>query len=478
MKKLLPIYIFLLSACVKMVPNKPALSNLSAIPKLERPTSVIDIPVSIDFATTNLTRMIPTHIVSPNWDHYTITKLRRPEDPEHFDYRFDIQHTSTTYYFQGNSIFLNSSFHLNTCEGNGCLLYIPLHICLAGVNFNCSNGSLTASVSSTLNVTPNFAFSSATTIQNITTKGCSGTVAWGLHLPNDVFAPIIQGRLGPMLTSAIDAGISAYSFRQKANDLWNSLSQSIKISDGVTLNLNPVKFRASQMNGAGTVVNFSIGLDAIPEVIYGKPSETPPVKKMPVLEISNPGNSFNLLLNLSSNLEDLSAVAENALKGKTLTLDNNSYLEITKCSIYGQNDNKLIFRLRGKGKIKGLKTRKAVIYLIGTPVLNGQTQDLALMNIDYDIQTSNFFLHIGLDLKRAAIKDSIQRIMKNNLANSFLEVKGKIEDQLNRDFNMGRLVTNINSISGTSIHADSHKLTLDVLCNGKMQIQLFKNLLN
>jgi hypothetical protein len=473
----------LLLSCAKTIIPHPAIPTADVTrTQLQVPNSFIDIPISLPVSVLGLDQKIQGSFNSPNWPGITRIKTNGDQNDEFLEYQFQINRSPLAVSCTGNTFTVESTLTFNALKGHGCVKMLGIFGCApaCGFDLDCPGVSAKISFESTITLESDYTLKGVTKIKDLNSTGAKCRVGHILLAAFDdmsAFAlAMLKEKFGDQICSTIDQEIDKISVKSLAELGWDRLSQEFAVDDQYTFRLYPSKVRFGGINGIGNVINFTIGVEATPQITNSISPYTP--NPIPSLENGFSGNVFHIFTDFKSDYEALSLVIKQSLGNKPLVFKKNSTakdsvtLEIRDCKVQGLKNGQVGFCLRGKAKAGDLRIRKCVIYLYGTPVFNAITQELTFPDIDYEINTYNLFLNFLIDLKQSSIKEILVQSAKGDLNPQFQRTKQKIESLLNRDFEGTHISTNIIGIGGQDIVVDPLELTFRTFLIGSISVSV------
>lgn len=252
----------------------------------------------------------------------------------------------------------------------------------------------------------------------------------------DITNKILE-RATPQINNALnkfDNSMAQYNFRSNVEPVWNNLFEAIPVGDIGFITINPEQVRLSSLNGSGSKVDFSIGLTVKPVFSMTKPDATTPIP-LPDITTSSPGNAFNLFVDGKLQYAPLSTILNNELvKLGNIPIDDGGYVSLSNARAFGIGNAKLLLQVYFKGKVKGIRY-KGWLYLTGTPTYNPVTGELSFPDLDYSIETRNILLRVANWLLGSKVKETIKEKAKLNIASNLDAIKQKLQTSMNRDVN-------------------------------------------
>jgi hypothetical protein len=258
-------------------------------------------------------------------------------------------------------------------------------------------------------------------------------------------------------------GITQYNFRSNFQPFWNTLFNTINLSNIGYLTINPSAIDLGNLTGTGTTIRFDVGLLAEPVISLSKPTD-PPVLPIPNLSTIS-GSGFNVYTDLFLQYPELTSIIQSNVDGKQINYPH-GYVLIKEIVLSGQGSDKLIIKLKFKAKY-GWICYHGDLYITCKPKYDPQNKTLYLSEINFDAQT------------KQSLKDKGASWILNSALTVFLgdEIKvpiGKYLDDLKTKLTSGlnqKIAPNA-EISGTVSDLE----ILDMLCAPQyLQIRIKTN---
>ncbi len=129
------------------------------------------------------------------------------------------------------------------------------------------------------------------------------------------------------------------------------------------------------------------------------------------------------------NYDSLSNLLTAQLSRKRVNMEKvGKYIIIEKCEIYGEGNEKLIFKVHFSGSDNG------VLYLTGKPVFDKEKNQLKIKDIDYDIKTRDMLVKTAKWLFNRRIINELNKYCTFNLDEYIDTLLVKVNQQINREW--------------------------------------------
>ena len=243
---------------------------------------------------------------------------------------------------------------------------------------------------------------------------------------NDVLMGQIRPELGN-LAKMIDTEIGKQDLKPYILPVWKALQEDIQIPSTGYLRFQPQSLSVSEINMNGSVLNFNVGLTAIPTIQstpWNKPSSG-----LPTLSPYKKGSGFEVYTDLKMNYDSLSKQLFDIMKTESYALGKEK-INITS------------LRLLPAGEKLGVAvgfagTKKGMFYLLGNPAFDNSKASLALKNVEYDIATKNVLIKTAKWMMDETIRKKLEEQMVFDLSDLMNLTKKSIAESLNQTMDGG-----------------------------------------
>ena len=264
---------------------------------------------------------------------------------------------------------------------------------------------------------------------------------------NDVLMGQIRPELGN-LAKMIDTEIGKQDLKPYILPVWKALQEDIQIPSTGYLRFQPQSLSVSEINMNGSVLNFNVGLTAIPTIQstpWNKPSSG-----LPTLSPYKKGSGFEVYTDLKMNYDSLSKQLFDIMKTESYALGKEK-INITSLRLFPAGE-KLGVAVGFAG------TKKGMFYLLGNPAFDNSKASLALKNVEYDIATKNVLIKTAKWMMDETIRKKLEEQMVFDLSDLMNLTKKSIAESLNQTMDGGvKIKGTLKSleISGWSLQQDA-----------------------
>jgi len=450
--------ISLLCSCSKTIlPDHPDTAD-EAIPKIEEPSSQINIDMSINLGKyfQKAEQAIPSE------------KSGEKKVCEGLSYSYYFKRLPLVLEGRGKTVTgrIEGKYKLQGAYCAKCILGNCIH---PKISFSCGEEgeplrSLKIAYSITMNVSQEYNLVSKTKLIELKADDQSCSLS---ALNIDITDQLIGQLNTPLNTLAakVDETLGKVALREQVEKSWKTVTGGLKLGNYGYLYFNPQHVKLGSISLQDSILNFSVTTTAKPVIT----TDILPVKHFNLPELTDYVSSekgFNAYVDLKASYDSLSSYLTHFLGGTTITLKRKKFI-IVKASIHGMGNGKLIAAITFKGYKKG------IIYLIGTPHFDKTTNEISIPDCDYDIKTKAVLLKLADWIYNDKIVNILREKTKFNLT-SFLETsRKKIQKEMNRDVGEHAHVdAKLRQLNIEAVYPLKDKLVLRALAKGEFSVKL------
>ena len=272
----------------------------------------------------------------------------------------------------------------------------------------------------------------------------------------------------------IDEQSKSTNFKSIALEAWKQLWTPIEIEGYGFLNINPREISVSNLNGAGQIAKFEIGLKATPKFTITKDStiKTPPLPSLKTNSKSNGDFVFNLPI-ISSYTELTNTLTKN-LKDKTFQSDDGKQtITIHQISISGKGNSTIVLEMNCDLKMGIKKFKNATLYFTMKPMLDSKSQLLEISNVKLASDKKHLLLQAGTELFQKTIAQKIQEFGKTDLKPLLNSNKKSISEQLHKKLdNNAELSGQVTDLIITGIYPTESNFIIHTQAKGKLSLKM------
>lgn len=311
-------------------------------------------------------------------------------------------------------------------------------------------------------VNSDYSFKTTTNLQNFELLDpCELTIA-NIDVTTDVEKEITKQL--KVLEREIDKQFSAIDIKSTAKESWKLLQQPTEIPGYGYLSLAPSSLAISELKFSGKKASFNFNIDVSPSFTTEKPQLIP--SALPDLSKSKADNGLNFGLDVILSYDSLSNFIRSSFKGEVFEIKRKKII-IDDIAVSGSADNRIILKTQFSGSKRG------VIYLLATPVLNDSLKQIELTNVDFDVKTKSVLLKSAKWFFNSKINQLVEEQGKFNYTPMIDDMKKEINTSLNQPLTDGVAMSGrIASISLNKIYYTSTHLVLRTQIGGNLKLIL------
>jgi hypothetical protein len=407
--------LWLFSACGSIQPEAPTTAN-QIVPVKPMPSvaSTINIPIRIE-----LKPFIK--LADQSFDK----EFKGADNPcSGLRYQYKLKREPIQLSGKGKTVFLGLDVAYGF-SGEYCAGCVFDNCITPPIPFSCGWGEETLrrakiKLKSDVELTSNYRIKSSTSFTEFTPiDPCRVTFAQ-INI-NDVLMGQIRPELGN-LAKMIDTEIGKQDLKPYILPVWKALQEDIQIPSTGYLRFQPQSLSVSEININGFVLNFNVGLTAIPTIQstpWNKPSSG-----LPTLSPYKKGSGFEVYTDLKMNYDSLSKQLFDIMKTESYALGKEK-INITSLRLFPAGE-KLGVAVGFAG------TKKGMFYLLGNPAFDNSKASLALKNVEYDIATKNVLIKTAKWMMDETIRKKLEEQMVFDLSDLMNLTKKSIAESLNQ----------------------------------------------
>ncbi|MEY3048557.1 MAG: hypothetical protein RL365_595 [Bacteroidota bacterium] len=267
-----------------------------------------------------------------------------------------------------------------------------------------------------------------------------------------------------VLEREIDKQFSAIDIKSTAKESWKLLQEPTEIPGYGYLSLAPSSLAISELKFNGKKASFNFNIDVSPSFTTEKPQLI--LSALPDLSKSKVDNGLNFGLDVILSYDSLSNFIRSSFKGEVFEIKRKKII-IDDIAVSGSADNRIILKTQFSG------TKRGVIYLLATPVLNDSLKQIELTNVDFDVKTKSVLLKSAKWFFNSKINQLVEEQGKFNYTPMIEDMKKEINTSLNQPLTDGVAMSGrIASISLNKIYYTTTHLVLRTQIGGNLKLIL------
>jgi hypothetical protein len=443
-----------LSSCRVIEPAAPSMPA-KIIPDPKQPTSVIDIPVSID-----LNRYFREAEASVDT---LFTGKEAPCEGLRYSYLFRRYPFNIT----GNGNQIDLSFegqyqidlvYCAKCMFDRCI--VPLVGGSCGLNE--PRRKMNIAYSSTIALLPDYRLKSTTALTKLEPVNRCNLTVFNFDATDKLI-----GYVKPELTDLgkmVDKQMDSLNLKAEVKSFWNEISGEIPLGSYGFLSLNPKSLGVGSLNMKGSMLDFNLALSVKP-VLRTKSKPMAPVA-LPNLSAYTPGTGFNVLLDLYISYDSLSKYVGQEVNGVVIKMKNKKVI-IKNVDIQGLGNEKIVIKVDFAG------TRKGIMYMVGTPSYQSITGDFTIPDLAFDIKTKSVLFKMARWLFNDKLTNAVKEGIRYNFNPMLEQSRIDLQKELNHDFGGGVKSTGqVTDLVLQEIYPAQNNVILRVLSKGTYKVKM------
>ena len=200
----------------------------------------------------------------------------------------------------------------------------------------------------------------------------------------------------------IDRKVAEVNLQGRFTQWWALLCRPIRLTEGVWLLLGPEQLGMGRPSGRGHVLTVPVTLDAHPRIVTSAEEphvDTPP---LPPLSHDTTANGFHINLDGIIDYSTASHAVGLALTNKKVTQGGRT-VTLTSVRVTPASNGRLALTVNFTGDANG------TLRFLGTPVYHPRRREIAVPDLDYDLETDNQLINtytwLKSDVLRATFRD-------------------------------------------------------------------------
>ncbi len=185
-------------------------------------------------------------------------------------------------------------------------------------------------------------------------------------------------------THVIDEALARIDLHGRFERYWGIIREPIRLTDDVWLLINPTAVRRGPARGSGLTLEASVGLTAAPRIFLGP---RPVVDSLPLPPIREAAvdDGLHILLDGLADYDAASRLLRRELRGQSFAWGGNR-VELRDLRVSGIGGGRMALEVDFTGTARGK------IYLVGTPVVDPQTREVWVPDLDFDVATRSLLV--------------------------------------------------------------------------------------
>lgn len=289
------------------------------------------------------------------------------------------------------------------------------------------------------------------------------------------FGPMVQDQIKKLLIPKINALIDeqtskAYDLKGQAKKWYADFTEPIKITDSpapVWAVLNPTSLSiAPAVSLDSRNLQLGLGMKANVRTAMGlKPEKTAPAGLPALKTTAAQPAQFTLNLPIMIQVDALKEMARKQMVGQSFDMSKKRKVKITGMDLWGQG-SQVVVKLDFTSK----KTQ-GILYLIGTPVYDAQTNMLEVKELDMTADTNNAIANKAAWLADKLFIGKLEQQLRYDAGKELDSAKQQLQQQLSNMKLDGGLTLKgkIDQLKIEKVALDNHLILVNSVVSGSLQ---------
>jgi len=270
----------------------------------------------------------------------------------------------------------------------------------------------------------------------------------------DAARTFLEGRLDD-----IDSIAAAVDLRSTFDGWWRTLQDPIQLTDSLWLALRPDAVQRGDVRGSGDSLEIAMALRARPTIFYG-PKPDLPYAPLPLLDVGTVSEGLDLRVESRVAYDAASAFLLEELGGREFEHSGRTF-RVDSLAIFGIGGDRLAVELVLSGDVA------ARLYLVGRPVINPETGQISVPDLDFDVSTRDVVLAAVSWMRADDLRDVLRKSAKWPAAPAVEWLTGYLMQGLNRNLSDElRVEGQVTSVRIVGVHALQSALLVQVAATG------------
>ncbi len=289
---------------------------------------------------------------------------------------------------------------------------------------------LRARLQSTLSLTPEWTLKTRTRLTTLrplteTERDACRVTAFSIDVTDRV-ANAVRGLLQKELPK-IDRRLSEWQVKDRLERWYNEMNRPFRVADSLYLLLRPGEVRLGGMNVNDSAVVLDVRLYAQPVIISGAEPERTHTPLPPLLPtLLEVGDSARVLLEASIGYDVLTAKLQEQLVNRSFRRWRRR-VRIVDVRLVPVGDGRVALGVRFDGALRGEG------WLVGTPQLDVEREELTVPDLDFDVATGEALVHGLSFLRTDAVLAQLRGSAVLPLGSRLDSLRVKVEGAINRE---------------------------------------------
>ena len=297
---------------------------------------------------------------------------------------------------------------------------------------------------------PSFTFNPA----KVSPDGACKVTIFNIHV-EDKIADLTRNALDGSAVSVQSNIVNAISFPDKAKTAWALMEKPVRVAPSVWLSIHPKQIGVQPFNVTENAIGSGFNLLAMPVISNGDVAPAGDNSPLPPPTVVAATNSYFISIPVQADYASVNKQLQDALQlqigGVRYPPTGNNCARVTGADVYAYGQ-KAVVKLTLK--VHGIFGKSAVLYLVGTPRFDPQTNSISFPDLDFTVDSKNILLKIAVWLEQNKLRDDLRSMAKYDITPYVNEAKQKMLSELNQDIGSASLKGTVDSVSVLGVYTD------------------------
>ena len=297
-------------------------------------------------------------------------------------------------------------------------------------------------------------------------KPCNIT-AFKFNVEKMVNLPVVREKVQKIVNENIDAAFKQVGFKALLTQIWPVMSEPKSLEKDVWLLLQPEKIGLTDIVGTGRYLKTNLSLTARPQIVTGdKPRVVMPIMPAPQRLITS-GDSFYVAFRGDIRLDTANRLLNEQLANKPFDAGGKTVL-INSLQLYGSGD-KAVLGLRLQQPIN------AEIFLLGKLVLDANKNEMRLDDIEFELATTSLLAKSANWMLHGTFKNAIAQKARFSFDKDMSNVLADFKDYRQSLGYGATLKAQIAQVRPQGVFFTTNDIKAFVIVEGKLALEVNQN---
>ena len=297
-------------------------------------------------------------------------------------------------------------------------------------------------------------------------KPCNIT-AFKFNVEKMVNLPVIREKVQKIVNENINAAFKQVGFKSLLTQVWPAMNEPKLLEKDVWLLLQPERIGLTDIVGTGRYLKTNLSLTARPQIVTGdKPRVVMPIMPAPQRLITS-GDSFYVAFRGDIRLDTANRLLNEQLANKPFDAGGKTVL-INSLQLYGSGD-KAVLGLRLQQPIN------AEIFLLGKLVLDANKNEMRLDDIEFELATTSLLAKSANWMLHGSFKKSIAEKARFSFDKDMPNVLADFKDYRQSLGYGATLKAQIAQVRPQGVFFTTNDIKAFVIVEGKLALEVNQN---